>query len=122
LKSVVSLPGLDDERFSSQASRLEHNDELQAILTGWASTKTSDELHALALQGYPFTVARTPEALLGSEQWHARGVAQYVQHRDAGDVTVLAPPWLDERPPPRPAPALGEANAELLGAPAGVAR
>jgi crotonobetainyl-CoA:carnitine CoA-transferase CaiB-like acyl-CoA transferase len=117
LKAVVSLPDLEEERFSSQASRLEHNDELQAILTAWAATKSSEELHALAVEGHPFTVARTPEALLKSEQWRDRSVAQQIDHPMAGDITVLAPPWLDgERPPPRAAPALGEGNEELLGA------
>jgi crotonobetainyl-CoA:carnitine CoA-transferase CaiB-like acyl-CoA transferase len=117
LKAVVSLPELDEDRFSSQASRLDYNDELQAILTAWAATKSSEELHAHALEGYPFTVARTPEALLASEQWRNRGVAQEVEHPTAGDVTVLAPPWLDdERSPSRPAPTLGEANEEVLDA------
>jgi crotonobetainyl-CoA:carnitine CoA-transferase CaiB-like acyl-CoA transferase len=122
LKAVVSLPDLDEARFSSQASRLEHNDELQAILTAWAATKSSEELHALALEGYPFTVARTPEVLLASDQWRNRGIQQQVEHPAAGYVTVLAPPWLDDaRSPPRPAPPLGEANEEMLAALAGVA-
>lgn len=116
LKSMVQLSELDDERFSTQAARLEHNDELQAILTGWTLSKTSDELREFAQRGDPLTVAETPERLLRSEQWRGRQVAHLVDHPVAGQLSVLGPPWLEPEPaPPRPAPLLGEANEEILG-------
>jgi crotonobetainyl-CoA:carnitine CoA-transferase CaiB-like acyl-CoA transferase len=117
LKSIARLEALDDERFSTQESRLEHNDELQAVLTGWTLTRTSEELREWAQQGYPVTVMETPERLLASEQWRGRGVAREVEHPRAGTVSVLRPPWLDtEAPPPSPAPLLGEGDEEILGA------
>ncbi len=72
LKDAVALEELLDERFQTQAGRLEHNDELQAVLTGWTLSKTSDELRVFAQKGYPITVAETPERLLRSEQWARR--------------------------------------------------
>jgi crotonobetainyl-CoA:carnitine CoA-transferase CaiB-like acyl-CoA transferase len=118
LKSVVRLDALEDERFATQAARLEHNDELQAVLTGWTLSKTSDELRAFASEGYPLTVAETPERLLKGEQWRNRRTAHEVSHPAAGRISVLGPPWLHtDAPPPGPAPALGEANAEVLGSP-----
>lgn len=123
LKAMAALPVLDGERFATQASRLEYNDELQAILSAWCLTKTSDELRALALKGYPLTVAETLERLLASEQWRSRGVAQPVEHPAAGAIAVLGAPWLRQSAAPaRPAPLLGEANEELLGALAQVGR
>ena len=114
-KKIAPLSELDEERFSTQEGRLEHNDELQAILTGWTLSKTSDELRALALRGDPVTVAETPARLLGSEQWRGRGVAHHVDHPAAGEITVLGRPWLDpDAEPLTPAPLLGEANGELL--------
>ncbi len=114
-KKIAPLSELDEERFSTQEGRLEHNDELQAILTGWTLTKTSDELRACALRGDPVTVAETPARLLGSEQWRGRGVAHQVDHPAAGEISVLGRPWLDpDAEPPAPAPLLGEANGELL--------
>jgi len=116
LKEMCRLPELDDERFSTQAARLEHNDELQALLTGWTLSKTSDELRDFALRGYPLTVAETPARLLGCEQWSTRNVAREIEHPLAGRIAVLAAPWLDaEAAPPSPAPRLGEANDEVLG-------
>ena len=114
-KKIAPLSELDEERFSTQEGRLEHNDELQAILTGWTLSKTSEELRALALRGDPVTVAETPARLLGSEQWRGRGVAHHVDHPAAGEISVLGRPWLDpDAEPPAPAPLLGEANGELL--------
>ncbi len=120
LKDAVAASGgpwLDDERFSTQAGRLEHNDELQAILTAWTLSRTSEELRALAQKGYPLTVAETPERLLQSEQWQRRHFVKTVEHPAAGRIAALGPPWFEAEPrAARPAPLLGEANAEVLGA------
>jgi crotonobetainyl-CoA:carnitine CoA-transferase CaiB-like acyl-CoA transferase len=115
LKSMTQLAALDDERFATQESRLAHNDELQAVLTSWTTSKTSDELRQIALRGDPVTVAETPERLLRSEQWRNRGVVHQIEHPAAGRIALLGMPWLDaDRPAPRPAPLLGEANEAFL--------
>jgi len=116
LKEAAPLPELLDDRFQTQAGRLEHNDELQAILTAWTLSKTSDELRVFAQKGYPITVAETPERLLRSEQWVRRSFVHEVAHPAAGKVSVLASPWQGPNTTaPRPAPLLGEANEEILG-------
>jgi len=115
LKSVIELPELDDERFATQAARLEHNDELQALLARWTVTKSSAELRDLALRGYPLTVMETPRSLLESEQWHNRRVAQRLEHPIAGPYELIGAPWLHDVEL-SPAPLLGEANGELIGA------
>jgi len=115
LKSVAQIEQLNDERFSTQAGRLDSNDELQAVLTTWTLSKTSDELRAFSQRGFPLTVAETPERLLRSEQWRNRRFVQTVTHERAGEISVLGPPWLDASAVPlSPAPLLGEGNAELL--------
>ena len=115
LKAMAQLDALNDERFASQEGRLAHNDELQAILTAWTLSKTSDELRRFALRGDPVTVAETPDRLLRSEQWRGRRFAHVVDHPGAGQVSVLGPPWLEEEPEaPMPAPLLGEGNAQFL--------
>jgi crotonobetainyl-CoA:carnitine CoA-transferase CaiB-like acyl-CoA transferase len=117
LLSVIDTPELRDERFSTQAARLENNDELQALIASWAITKKSAELHDLALRGYPLTVMTTAAMLLASEQWRNRGVAQLVSHPIAGEFSLIGAPWLMEDDGTRlaPAPLLGEANEEFLG-------
>jgi formyl-CoA transferase len=95
LKDAAHLPELDDERFSTQAGRLEHNDELQAILTAWTLSQTGDDLRRFAQKGYPVTVAETPEGLLRSEQWATRGFVNQVDH-PTGPASVLGPLWQNE--------------------------
>jgi crotonobetainyl-CoA:carnitine CoA-transferase CaiB-like acyl-CoA transferase len=121
LKTVASIVELDDERFASQEGRLAHNDELQAVLTSWTVTKTSQELHALALDGSPFTVAQTLEALLRSEQWRARSAIQRVS-ADGAPYDLLRSPWHEDAAVNlAPAPRLGEGNDAFHGARAGAA-
>lgn len=116
-KEAVQIRDLEEERFSTQASRLENNDELQAILTAWTLSKTSDELRSLSQKGYPLTVAETPQELLRCQQWANRGFVKEVRHPAAGNVSVLGPLWRqpDIPGPQQPAPLLGEANGEILG-------
>jgi len=117
LKDAAQLPELLEERFQTQAGRLEHNDELQAVLTTWTLSKTSDELRVFAQKGYPITVAETPERLLRLEQWARRNFVHPAAHPAASELSVLASPWQGPNTTaPRPAPLLGEANAEILGA------
>jgi len=116
LLSIIEMPELRDERFSTQSARLENNDELQALIASWAIAKSSAELHDLALRGFPLTVMTTPPMLLESEQWRTRSVAQRVSHPTAGEFSMPAAPWLDQGAASlAPAPLLGEANEELLG-------
>lgn len=123
LKDAVAMDELLDERFQSQAGRLEHNDELQAVLTAWTLSKTSDELRVFAQKGYPITVAETPERLLRSEQWARRNFVYPLVHPAAGKVSVLASPWQGPHTAaPRPAPILGEANRDVLEAHGEMAR
>jgi crotonobetainyl-CoA:carnitine CoA-transferase CaiB-like acyl-CoA transferase len=115
LKEAAQIAELHDDRFSTQAGRLEHNDELQAIIIAWTLSKTSDELRAFAQRGYPLTVSETPERLLDSEQWRTRGVAHLSAHPAAGTVTIVGPAWLSaDRRAAAPAPLLGADTAEIL--------
>jgi len=115
LKAATQIPELLEERFATQSGRLDHNDELEAIIMAWTLAHSSDDLRKLAQRGYPLTVSETPERLLASEQWRARRVARDVSHPAAGDIRVLGPAWLDAgRGAPAPAPTLGADTAALL--------
>jgi crotonobetainyl-CoA:carnitine CoA-transferase CaiB-like acyl-CoA transferase len=118
LKAVVQLDRLDDERFATQAVRLENNDELQAVLTEWTLSKSSAELREFALQGHPLTVAEDEESLLASQQWRDRGYVNDIDHPAAGAHSVLGSPWRTGEPVDvKPAPTLGDSN-DLLEGPA----
>lgn len=123
-KEAAQIPELEADRFSTQASRLANNDELQAILTSWTLSKTGAELRSLAQKGYPLTVAETPQELLTSDQWANRQFVKRIEHPVAGSVAILGPLWRQQgvHGPKRPAPRLGEANREILGEAFGVRR
>ncbi len=116
LTGASQIPELRDERFSTQAGRLDHNDELQAIITSWTLSKKSDELRSFAQRGYPLTVSETPERLLRSEQWRTRASVHEVQHPVAGRLSVLAPAWFDRDRAAPAAPLLGAHTAEIVEA------
>lgn len=117
LKAATQIPELDQERFATQAGRLDNNDELEAIIMAWTLAHTSDDLRVFAQRGYPLTVSETPPRLLASEQWRERGVAHGIRHPKAGDISILGPAWLDlARTLPTPAPLLGEHTESLVGA------
>ena len=117
LARAIGRPDLiDDPRFKDNFSRLQNNDELEAIVYGWAGSQDAKELYRTA------GAARAPVAfvhsigdLLESEQLQARGYFREVEHPVAGALTYPGPPfrmseveWKEGR-----APLLGEHNEEL---------
>ena len=114
---AIGRPDLiDDPRFKDNFSRLQNNDELEAIVYGWAGSQDAKELYRTA------GAARAPVAfvhsigdLLESEQLQARQYFREVEHPAAGTLTYPGPPfrmseveWKEGR-----APLCGEHNAEL---------
>jgi crotonobetainyl-CoA:carnitine CoA-transferase CaiB-like acyl-CoA transferase len=107
---------IEDERFKTGHSRLQNNDELEAIVYEWAGRQNAKEVYDTAGS------ARTPIAyvhaladLLASEQLHSRDFFQTVDHPVAGQHTQPGPPfrpaniaWHAGR-----AALLGEHNEEL---------
>ena len=110
-----------DPRFASVASRTRHVDEINQIIADRMAERTTDECIAL-LEAADLPVARlnTIESLLDSPQLAASGLIQHLEHPTEGAIRVAgAPMRFSQTPigPIRPAPLLGEHNAELLGEP-----
>jgi len=114
---AIGRPDLiDDPRFKDNFSRLQNNDELEAIVYGWAGSQDAKELYRTA------GAARAPVAfvhsigdLLESEQLQARQYFREVEHPAAGTLTYPGPPfrmseveWKEGR-----APLCGEHNEAL---------
>lgn len=111
----------EDERFETNADRVNHMDELEAELSEVLSQRTTDEwVTELAEEhGLPVGPVFDIDEALGNEQVEARGVVQHVEHPAAGEIPVIEHPLnydeaisgFDEAPP-----MLGEDTIDILRA------
>ena len=113
---AIGRPDLvEDERFKDARSRLQNNDELEAIVYEWASRQDPREAYQTAgAVRAPIAFVHTIQELFESEQLRSRDVFQRVAHPAAGEITLPGPPFrmLEVERPAR-APLLGEHNEEL---------
>jgi crotonobetainyl-CoA:carnitine CoA-transferase CaiB-like acyl-CoA transferase len=114
---AIGRPELvDDPRFKDNFSRLQNNDELEAIVYDWASQQDAKEVYRTAgAARAPIAFVHTIGDLLESEHLRKRGFFQRVDHPVAGELTYPGPQfrmsaveWSAGR-----APTLGEHNFEL---------
>ncbi len=108
---------IEDPRFRDNYSRLQHNDELEAIVYAWAAQQDAKELYRSGgAARAPIAFVHTIGDLLESEQLRARGYFQEVDHPAVGRLTYPGPPfrmggveWRAGR-----APLLGEHNEAVF--------
>jgi crotonobetainyl-CoA:carnitine CoA-transferase CaiB-like acyl-CoA transferase len=114
---AIGRPELaDDPRFKDNFSRLQNNDELEAIVYEWASNQNAMEVYQTAgAARAPIAAVHTIGDLLESDHLRQRDFFHRVDHPVAGDVTYPGPQfrmssveWHAGR-----APLLGEHNPEL---------
>jgi len=108
---------IEDPRFRDNYSRLQNNDELEAIVYAWAAGKKAKEVYQQAgAARAPIGFVHTLGDLLESEQLRAREYFREVEHPVAGRLTYPGAPfrmsnveWRAGR-----APLLGEHNREVF--------
>jgi len=114
---AIGRPELvDDPRFRDNFSRLQNNDELEAIVYEWASGQDAMEVYqAAGAARAPIAAVHSIRDLIESEHLKTRGFFQRVEHPVAGELTYPGPQfrmseveWSAGR-----APLLGEDNADL---------
>jgi crotonobetainyl-CoA:carnitine CoA-transferase CaiB-like acyl-CoA transferase len=120
-RSLCSAMGLEalrsDERFTTNAARVEHRRELVALLQERFSERSAEDwLVALGTAGVPAGKVRSvPDALAAAAE-AGRPATVTVEHPTAGPLDLIASPiWGATRPDPTPPPLLGEHTAEVLG-------
>jgi crotonobetainyl-CoA:carnitine CoA-transferase CaiB-like acyl-CoA transferase len=116
---VAALTSLaDDDRFATNAGRVEHYDELRPLVARAIRTRTRQEwIDRLVPAGVPCAAVRGVDEVLADPQLAAREMIQSVCHPAAGPVKVLGLPIkLSDTPggvgaaPPR----LGEHTVPVL--------
>ena len=114
---AIDLPGLpEDDRFASNAGRVEHRTELVPLLQERLRERPAEEwLPALDAAGVPAGKVRSvPDALAAAaESGHPATVT--VEHPTAGPLDLVASPiWGAARSDTTPPPLLGQHTAEVL--------
>ena len=109
---------LEDERFRDVRARLRNNDELLAQVYAWAAGVTREEVYRRsAEERCPMAPVFTLPEVLAQPHLRARASFRTLEDPRAGGLTYPGPPF---RPGEgewalRPAPRLGEHNAEVFG-------
>lgn len=109
---------IDDPRFASRSSRVEHVDELVRLLTEAFATRNADDwIERLLGEGVPSTRVNTIDKVAADAQVRARDMIVPVQHPVAGEIRMAGLPVKLSATPGSlrlPAPLLGEHTAEIL--------
>jgi crotonobetainyl-CoA:carnitine CoA-transferase CaiB-like acyl-CoA transferase len=120
LCEAIDRPELaDDERFATNADRVEHMDELEVELAEVFEQRTTDEWIELLAEehGLPVGPVYEVDEALENEQTEARGAVGEMEHPAAGTIPVLEHPLnYDEADSgfDRPPPMLGEHTESVL--------
>lgn len=109
----------DDTRFSTLPGRQAHHQELDDAIAAWASARDRDDaVEALQAAGVPAAIGRDHRGSSDHPQFVARGYCETVDHPVVGTHAVPGLPFRYasvDRWIRRPAPCLGEHNADILG-------
>jgi crotonobetainyl-CoA:carnitine CoA-transferase CaiB-like acyl-CoA transferase len=119
-RALCAVMGLEplaaDERFATNAARVEHRDELIPLLQErFGERSAEDWLTALDAAGVPAGKVRSVPDALAAAADAGRPATVTVEHPTAGSLDIVASPiWGASRPDPAPPPLLGEHTAEVL--------
>jgi len=116
---MIGQPDLiNDERFVTMGARRINHEALTAILSEQLKEQKKEDLyHEAQKHGMSFGYICTAEDLMNSAQYQHREFFKEIEHSVAGTLTYPGVPmrWGDEGWELRPAPLLGEHNAEVYG-------
>jgi crotonobetainyl-CoA:carnitine CoA-transferase CaiB-like acyl-CoA transferase len=120
LADVIGQPELAaDPDLADLSGRRRHHDRIDAAIASWAGPlDLTKALDLLVNAGVPAAPATDPRRASDHPQLNARGFYEQVAHPVVGTQPVAGLPWRAtgvERWIRRPAPVLGEHNAEVLG-------
>lgn len=109
----------DDPRFATNAGRVAHMDETDALVEAWTHTLPKLEVFARAKEyRIPCAPVRTAPEVMNDPHMHGRGMLARIDHPELGDIVVPSTPLrLHGTDPvgPAPSPTIGQHNAEIYG-------
>ena len=107
---------VDDPRFATGAARVEHEAEVDAIVSEWTRKHTKEEAMTLISGvGVPAGAVFDTMELQNDASFEKRGIMQVMEHSSGPFKMPAWPVRVDGRPPRvKPSPLLGEHGAEVL--------
>jgi len=120
LAKAMGRPELaDDPRFATNADRVAHMDETDAVVAEWTQTLGKMEIFARtkALR-IPCAPVRTAPEVMADPHMHERGMLEDIEHPELGPITVPTSPLRLHglaKAPAGPSPTVGQHNAEIYG-------
>jgi crotonobetainyl-CoA:carnitine CoA-transferase CaiB-like acyl-CoA transferase len=120
LTDVIGHPELAaDSALAGLPGRRRHHDRIDAAIAAWAAPlDLAKALDVLVAAGVPAAPATDPRRASDHAQLNARGFYEQVAHPVVGTQPVAGLPWRAtgvDRWIRRPAPVLGEHNADVFG-------
>jgi CoA:oxalate CoA-transferase len=108
-----------DPRFASNAARVQHMTETDAVVEGWAAGRTRAEIFAATGEHkIPSAPVRDLHEVLANVHMKGRGMLEEIDHPSLGRITVPGSPLRYHGTPQTPASpshAIGADNAEVYG-------
>jgi crotonobetainyl-CoA:carnitine CoA-transferase CaiB-like acyl-CoA transferase len=119
LKAMGREDLADDPRFATNAGRVAHMDETDALVEAWTRTLPKMEVFART-KAYriPCAPVRTAPEVMNDAHMHARGMLAHIDHPELGDIIVPNTPLhLHGADPvaPGPSPTIGQHNDAIYG-------
>jgi len=108
---------IGDPRFDTAAARLEHEPEVDAMITAWTSQHDKREaMRVLGGAGVPAGAIFDTMELTEEADFERRGIMQTIQHPIAGPFKMPAWPvrFGGRTPEVKPSPLLGQHTSEVL--------
>ena len=109
----------DDPRFVTNADRVAHMDETDAVVAEWTRTLPKMEVFARLKAGrVPAAPVRTAPEVMHDPHMHERGMLVDIEHPELGRITVPTTPLRLHglgKAPAGPSPRVGQHNDEIYG-------
>jgi crotonobetainyl-CoA:carnitine CoA-transferase CaiB-like acyl-CoA transferase len=109
----------DDPRFRTNADRVRHMDETDALVAEWTRTLPKMEVFARLKAGrVPCAPVRTAPEVMADKHMHERGMLEDIVHPELGPITVPTTPLRLHglaKAATAPSPTVGQHNADIYG-------
>jgi CoA:oxalate CoA-transferase len=110
----------DDPRFASMRDRAEHMAETEAVVIGWTSTRTKQDVFAATRHHrIPCAPVRTAPEVMNDPHMHSRGMLERFMHPELGEIVLPTTPLRlhgADKVTTVASPAIGQHNSEIYGA------
>ena len=109
----------NDPRFKTNADRVAHIDETDALVGAWTQTLSKMEVFTITKRyRIPCAPVRDVNEVMHDAHMHERGMLERIDHPELGEIVVPSTPLRlhgTDKVETRPSPTIGQHNAEIYG-------